>query len=756
MSLPAEVEHALQTPGNDLGNFVLVSLLGRGGMGEVLKAWAKALSRYVAVKFVRGREVEDLKRFIREAQVVARLAHPHIVPVYEIGEREGHPYLVMQLIDGQPADQAKLAPRDIVAVMRDAALALDYAHRQGVVHRDVKPANIMVAGKRAFVMDFGLARQVNAASSLSQSGRLVGTPHFMSPEQAMGRTSLVDARSDVYGLGATLYALLAGRPPFEGDQVVDLLTQVATAEPRRLGSVRHGVPRDLETIVQKAMEKDRDRRYRTAQELADDLQRYLDGEPIAARPASMAYRLRKRIVKHRIVVGVGAAGVVAVFAVGGVVGWQWLAERARAREQSLRDERRQAEIRQAALEREAGLKELGALWMSVVLAREGWYRPQKDPAVTRTEMEAAAAPIDGFIEAHPDWPHGYFIRGRALIYLGREKEAERDLRRAVELEPRFAPGWSLLARVVLHKYHGSQRGDVDFQSQERIEALLQTAADCITRGWRGGDGQESMRQWGFPRVPDDEVNATIIHALRLYYVEKEPAKAENFLREANERSPSAEYCRQLAIWTPDMEARVALLRRALDIMPHFAESLRLIGRVQQLEGDHRAAVETLTRALKIAPDTGVYVTRGHSLSALGDHDRAIDDYTRALEINPNHVDALWWRGQAKFQKGDREGAIVDLEEQARLHPKNYKSLSVLAELYYATRQFEKSIATATRALELKASYGRALVMRGLSRLATGARAEATADLEQALTALGREERSLRTLAERGLAQLRER
>ncbi|HLF94174.1 MAG TPA: serine/threonine-protein kinase, partial [Planctomycetota bacterium] len=267
--LPPEVRKALENPANDVGSFVLLKLLGKGGMGEVHLAWEKKLARHVAVKFIQGQvEAQDRARFVREARIVAKLHHPNIAPVYELGERRGDPYIVMHYVQGSTIDRAPLDLAGKVRAIRDSATALHYAHEQGIVHRDIKPGNIMIAGDHVYVMDFGLARQHQVDSSLSQSGMVVGTPQFMSPEQAMGDTRGVGARSDVYSLGATLYALLTGRPPFQAENIIELLQKVVYADidpPRRKNPE---IPRDLETIVLKALDKDPDRRYASAEALA--------------------------------------------------------------------------------------------------------------------------------------------------------------------------------------------------------------------------------------------------------------------------------------------------------------------------------------------------------------------------------------------------------------------------------------------------------------------------------------------------------
>jgi serine/threonine-protein kinase len=303
-------------------------LLGEGGMGQVYRAYDTALKRPVALKFLRSDDPERIARFLREAQAQARVDHGNVCKVYEAGELDGRPYIAMQLIQGQPLfvtegeaahpspplDQMSVEQK--VRILRDVAEAIHAAHREGLIHRDIKPANIMLeqgedGSFKPYVLDFGLAREV-ASAGVTSLGLAAGTPNFMAPEQARGDAASLDRRTDVYGLGATLYALLSGHPPFEGPSSLDVLLKVTEEEARPLTSV----PEDLATIVAKCLQKEPSQRYDSARALAADLDRYLDGEPVRARRTSLSYRLLKKARKHRRLVAAGGVAGLAFLVLG--------------------------------------------------------------------------------------------------------------------------------------------------------------------------------------------------------------------------------------------------------------------------------------------------------------------------------------------------------------------------------------------------------------------------------------------------------
>lgn len=281
-----------------VAGYEIIGLLGRGAMGVVYKARQRGLKRLVALKMIlsgKHASAEDLARFRAEANAVAQLQHPGIVQIYEVGEDDGRPFFSLEFVDGPSLHQKlqgmPMSPRDAAALLQKMAEAMAYAHHRGVIHRDLKPANVLLTSDgNPKIGDFGLAKVIEDESGLTWTGAVLGTPSYMSPEQAEGLTQEIGPLSDVYSLGAILYDMLTGRPPFRGTSVMDTLQQLRTRDPVPPIQLQPSVPRDLETICLKCLEKDRNKRYANASALAEDLQRFLNREPIQARPISWAER----------------------------------------------------------------------------------------------------------------------------------------------------------------------------------------------------------------------------------------------------------------------------------------------------------------------------------------------------------------------------------------------------------------------------------------------------------------------------------
>jgi serine/threonine-protein kinase len=328
-----------------LGDYELKQVLGRGGMGVVYKAKQISLNRLVALKMIKAGVLADdaeLRRFQNEAEAVAALDHPGIVPIHEVGQHDGQRYFTMKLVPGEGLaarlDHYRDDPRAASRLVAEVAEAVHHAHMRGILHRDLKPANILVDEQgHPHVTDFGLAKKVEGDSELTQSGAILGTPAYMAPEQTTGHRGSITTATDIYGLGAVLYALLAGRAPFGGESVVETLEAVRHRAAEPPSRANRAVPRDLEVICLKCLEKDPGRRYRSAEALGEDLRRWLDGRPIAARPVGPATRAWMWCRRHPAPAALAAALVLAVL--GGSVASTvlWLrAERNLRREQAAR------------------------------------------------------------------------------------------------------------------------------------------------------------------------------------------------------------------------------------------------------------------------------------------------------------------------------------------------------------------------------------------------------------------------------------
>jgi WD40 repeat protein len=335
LALPAvtpEEQVAKQATLPVIDGYEIGELLGRGGMGLVFKAVQVELKRTVALKIVVSGAhagADERARFRTEAEAVAQLHDPGIVQIYEVGEQAGCPYLALEFVNGgslaQQLDGTPMPPRRAAQLILDLARAVHHAHERGIVHRDLKPANVLLTGGgTAKIADFGLAKLLHDGSSgPTRTGEMVGTPSYMAPEQAAGKSALIGPATDVYGLGAILYELLTGRPPFKAESALETLLQVQFAEPVSPSRLQPSLSRDLVTICLHCLQKEPRQRYVSALALAEDLQHFLDGRPIKARPVGLPTRVMKW-VRRRPAVAALAAGICLALALGfaGVI-WQW-------------------------------------------------------------------------------------------------------------------------------------------------------------------------------------------------------------------------------------------------------------------------------------------------------------------------------------------------------------------------------------------------------------------------------------------------
>ena len=357
-SAPASSEAATPSRVRYFGDYEIIREIARGGMGVVFEARQVSLNRKVALKMILAGQLAndtDVKRFYTEAEAAANLDHPGIVPIFEVGQHEDQHYFSMGFVEGQTLSQrlteGPLPGREAAALMVRVAEAIEYAHQRGVIHRDLKPANILLdQNGNPRVTDFGLAKRIEGDSGLTGSGQIMGTPSYMPPEQAGGQRGEVGPAADVYALGATLYALVTGRPPFQASTAMDTVLMVIGDEPVPPRRLNASIPLDLETICLKCLEKEAGKRYASAAALGADLRRFLNDEPISARPVSAVERTWRWCRRRPVIAGLGAtvASLVLFVAIAGPLvalsqsRLRYQAEIARAAENSRRLEAEQA------------------------------------------------------------------------------------------------------------------------------------------------------------------------------------------------------------------------------------------------------------------------------------------------------------------------------------------------------------------------------------------------------------------------------
>jgi serine/threonine protein kinase/Tfp pilus assembly protein PilF len=629
--VPDAVRKALLDPEQRFGRYIRTSLLGQGGAGEVWKSWDTVLERWVALKFLKFEDNDELSRLKREAQTAARLSHPHIAAVFEIGEANGRTFLAMEYIDGQTlATYPRNDHRKLVSLVREVAQAIQYAHDQGVVHRDVKPGNIMVdTSGRPYILDFGLARHIDSDRTAGEY--ILGTPSYMSPEQARG--GMVDSRSDVYSLGATLYELLSDRPPFKGNNALDTLDQVVRDEPKPLDRIAA----DLQTIVSKCLMKEPGRRYQRAADVAEDIRRWQEGEAIIAHPPSILYKLSKKIAKRRAVLTVGLGGLLLSSS---VAIWAIRAESDR--------ESREAEAQKLSLARphldegRRARKRLDRLLMT-----------EDAPAETiRSLTEKAQKEIDQALEYYPNYPDALLEKARFL------EDRDQQLKyftRAIEATTGYTAAYLSRAKILLdqledlrHLYRRSEppeaadlakriRSDlkqVDAWSKDTEELLYSSAARTILEG-------------------DYEKAARIF---------------EEYARSTVSTHRGWEWAGHAWLHVPGMhENAIRDFTEAIRFKPRLASAWDHRGQAWLLAPNGRGMAEADFRhALELDPaNVDAYSGLGEVFLLAGDPTQAMSNFTRAVEADPGDLDALLARSQARLRTRDTEGARSDADEALR-------------------------------------------------------------------------------------------
>lgn len=638
------------------GRYELRGVIGRGGMGTVYRAFDTQLKRDVALKLLRvhaGDQAEQFLRFRREAEAAARLRHPNLVVTHDLGVEGEHHFLTMELVEGGSLARrlesrgGRLPPHEAMRLARDVALGLVCAHEHGIVHRDLKPENILLECSEGAlcpkISDFGLAHTVGEGNArLTLSGSIVGTPSYMAPEQAAGKLDEVDARSDVYALGAVLYEIACGRPPYPGaDPMVVILRKLAE-DPPLPRSVHAGIARDVETIILKAMARERDRRYGSARELAEDLDRCLSGEAIHARPESGWATALRRFRRHRGVVA--AAALVAVsLALAGGSAWSARAER-----------REQARLEGEALSLLRSVAETN-LDASLALRRAGLPIAAQEPFLAQVEAAARKAAARGPASAEP-----HYRLGRLYRALLRFDAALAEQERALEKEPEHA--LARYERALLDLRRCEQRLAELRAAWVRDEGRRLAESGLLARAGLGGEK--------LPEPPADvELAAGDAEASRLRdRIAGDLARLEQGLPEGAEasclrglvqlhgateaeRAEGAQRVERALAADPSLEEGYEGLARAAHARGELAEAARQYGR--GIEADAGYVPFRLGRAAVAAAEADRTMSLGGE--PIPACERAAADLTRALDLEPDLPAARLRRGKVLALKADRLG-----------------------------------------------------------------------------------------------------
>jgi tetratricopeptide (TPR) repeat protein len=797
------------TASRELGDFRLIREVGRGGMGIVYEAEQVSLGRRVALKvlpFAATMDPRHLQRFKNESQAAAQLHHTNIVPVYSVGCERGVHFYAMQFIEGHsladviaelrgqagdaatkpqpspsppveatvdapagqviPPDSANgevrqtkpIAALSTVRSAKDAtyfravaelgiqaAEALDFAHEHGIIHRDIKPANLLLdAESRLWVTDFGLA-QVQGDSRLTMTGDLVGTLRYMSPEQALAKRVVIDHRTDVYSLGATLYELLTLEPVFGGTDRQELLRQIAFEEPRPLRRRSRAIPAELETIVLKAIEKNPADRYGTAKDFADDLRHFLDDEPIQARRPSLLLRARKWGRRHRAALTVVALCFFVVAVLGGINAVWWLQKRAAAQSEAraaldestrLLEQERWAEGLSAARRAQAVL---AGVWAELGL-RENADSLAKDLEMAQRLEEARLRRTAAVKDDRYDAEAGNAAYAEAFQWYGLDVEnldpqeaGERIRARPIRSQLTAAlDDWARLRAT--KQAAGSYRQLAAVAGAVDPDTLRNRLRDCMERP----DLQVLEEFFTSSRI-DDVLPATAVSMAWLADGSSAAERAIDFLRHVQQHYPADFWVNEVLgrllhnSRPPRLDEAICYYTAAVALRPQSPGLRHNFGLCLHERGRLDEAIIQYHKAIELKPDYATaHCGLGSALEEKGQVDEAIAEYREAIRVKKDFSEAHFKLGYALTKEGQLDEAISEYREAIRLKKDFFEALANLGIALHDRGRLKDAIDEFREALRIKKDDAATRHNLGCALRDMGALEEARAEFSEAI------------------------